>query len=154
MNGLYLALGLFLLAVASIIPPPGLSPIIDEAQDIPVIAVRAPDRAVEMGYPRTVYFYEPYVKRHWGYAYAQMVNDSFTEKGLYDYERNRIVSPEEVRAGLIVGYVGRADMGFYAKVSWLKVLFMALGAGLIASAILEAGPRENRVLKPEAEIRA
>jgi len=153
LNGLYLAVGLFLLAVASLIPPPGFSLLMNPGQDVPVIAVKAPSHAIELGYPKTVYFYEPYVKRRWGLAYADMIKDSFKPEGLYDYERNRIISPEEVEAGLIVGYTGRVDMGFYSRVSWFKLLFMALGAGFIASAFLEGKPQENRVLRQEAELR-
>jgi len=153
LNGLYLAAGLFLIAIASLIPPPGFSFMTSPSQDVPIIAVKTPSHAIEMGYPKTVYFYEPYVKKRWGYAYMQLINDSFKPEGLYDYERNRIISPEEVEAGLIIGYTGRVDMGFYSRVSWFKVLFMALGVGFIASAFLEGKPQENRILRQEAEMR-
>ena len=154
MNGLYVSIGLFLLAFAALIPPPGFSPIINPDQGIPVIAVKTPSHAIEMGYPKTVKFYEPYVKKRWGYAYMDLIKDSFKPEGLYDYARGRIISPEEVKAGIIVGYTKEADMGFYSKISWFKVFFMALGAGFIASAFLEGKPQENRVLRQEAEMRA
>jgi len=153
MNALYLAIGLFLLAFGAIIPPPGFSPFMNPLQDIPVIAVKAPSHAIKMGYPKTVYFYEPYVKRRWGLAYMDLINDSFKHEGLYDYARGRIVSPEEVREGVIIGYLGRADMNIYSRISWPKVLFMALGAGFIGACFLETRGEERRVYRSEAEIK-
>ena len=93
------------------------------------------------------------MKRRWGYAYTDLINDSFKPEGLYDYARGKIVSPEEVKGGVIIGYLGRADMNIYSRISWPKVLFMALGAGFIGACFLETRGEERRVYRSEAEIK-
>lgn len=154
MNPAYVAAGLILLAVAALIPPPGISPIISPDEVVQVIAVRSPPRAIEQGYPETVKFYEPYVKRNWGYAYEQMINDSFRQDGLFDYARGRVLSPEEVKAGMIVGYTGlSAGSSIYSRISWVKLLMMGFGLGMLFGSFLET--RGGRtVLRKEAEMRA
>jgi len=153
-NIILASLGLFIIAFTMLfLPPPGLSPILSSPyQDIAVIAIKTPDYAIKMGYPKMVHFYEPYVKERWGYAYKDLINESFTKEGLYDYARNRIITPEEIEAGLIVGYTGQIRLSV-GELSWPKLIGYAIGVGLVAAGFSASNAvvKERRV---EAEISA
>ena len=116
-----LVLGAFLIMFSLVFVEPQGPFFVSESDSCSTpMKVQVPSYLREKGYPRIVLVDRDYVYENWGFAWKDFLNATFKPEGVYDYRRNRVLSPEEA-AYLVVGCIPDVE------VNWGKAIFFAFG---------------------------